>query len=539
LYLPLNTPFRISVSLKDYLSQEQEVTLTDKQRDLQLNFQLKKRPLGGSVSGVVTDVDGKPIAGALVANFGNAADEKRETKTDPTGRFSLQDVVKGHAGHELVVRVPGFVTARQRFEPAAAETSAAIAIKLEKGHSIRAQVQDTAGQPIPGAYIDVNGGGFRSQAGESLRTDQGGRFSSNSLPLNSTFHLYASGYSPIDKAQLALDGQESVVVTLEPTGVIRGRVLDATTGTAIRQFRVRIGFSADVRPGDVRGTYDSELGDPGLTFQADDGAFTINELTSRMPFRVIVEAEGYEPAALPRVVAQPATLAEAVGVSLKKREPSKLASLSGQVVDHQGSPISGVQLRLVVSAEPSNGDDDNRFNWALIDSGQLGQKDYVEQYLSTVTDGEGKFALKELRPGKFLQLIYWGKNAPKGRTLALAKTKESISQSVTVQLPEPAIIRGSFDAKEFTNASRVSLTLQGQSFHHYEYILPGGKTDFAFDNLPPGKYWLSVVGQPERNQENSQLFSLRSLATRTLVVQPGKTLEVHITKEDQVQGAKR
>jgi len=57
--------------------------------------------------------------------------------------------------------------------------------------------------------------------------------------------------------------------------------------------------------------------------------------------------------------------------------------------------------------------------------------------------------------------------------------------------------------------------------------------------LPPGKYWLSVVGQPERNQENSQLFSLRPLAARTLLVQPGKTLEVHITKEDQVQGAKR
>ena len=31
-------------------------------------------------------------------------------------------------------------------------------------------------------------------------------------------------------------------------------------------------------------------GDPGLTFQNEDGAFTINELTSRMPFKVIVVA---------------------------------------------------------------------------------------------------------------------------------------------------------------------------------------------------------------------------------------------------------
>jgi beta-lactamase regulating signal transducer with metallopeptidase domain len=539
LHLPLNTPITVSASLKDYLSQQREVTLTTPNQELELNFQLQRRPVGGSVAGVVTGADGQPIAGALVANFGNNPDDRRETKTDPLGRFSLHDLVKNFAGHELIVRAPGFVSARQRVEPAVGENPTAVAIKLERGHSIRVRVQNIEGQPVPGAYIDVNGGGYLGQTGESLRTDVRGEFTSNSLPLGSTFRVHCAGYTPIDKKTLALDGEQTVVLTLEPAGVIRGRVTDAATATPIQQFRVRIGFSQDARPGDARGSYRSEMGNPGLTFQAPGGEFAINELTSRMPFKVIVEAEGYEQLTLPRVVAEPEATVAAVNAALKKREPINPAELSGQVVDHKGIPVGGVQLRLIASASPSVGDNDNRFNWALIDSGQMGEKDYVEQYLSAVTGDDGKFVLKELLPGKFLQLAYWGPSAPKGRTLALAKTKPGDSQSVTIRLPEPAAIRGTFDGEALANASGMSLTLQGQPFHRYELVLADGKSDFAFENLPPGKYWLSVVGQPQRHADNPQMFSYRPIASRQLTVEAGKTLEVRFTKDDQVQGANR
>jgi beta-lactamase regulating signal transducer with metallopeptidase domain len=539
LYLPLNTPVRISAALPDFVSQEQEVTLTEQQRDLELNFQLARRPRGGSIGGVVTDSDGKPIVGASVDNFGNTASEVRQTKTDVQGQFKLDDVVKSFAGHELILRAAGFIPARQRFEPTRATGSAALSIKLEKGHSIRARVQDAAGRPVAGAYVEVNGGGFRNQIGESLRTDRDGQFSSNSLPLRSTFRIYADGYSTLDKAQLVLDGEETLLVTLQPMGVVRGRVLDEATGRPIEQFRVRIGFSDDVRPGDVRGTYGSELGEPGLTFRAADGAFTVSDLTSRMPFKVLVDAEGYEQGISPRVVAQEGNSATAVDVSLKKRQPMETAALSGQVVDFKGTPVPGVQLRLIASAMPSDGDNDNRFNWVLIDLGQLGQKDYGAKYVSAVTDNEGKFELKELLAGKFLQLAYWGKNAPKGRFLALAKTKPGVSQSVTIRLPEPASVRGSFDATAFANPSRMSLTLQGEAFHHYWIALTDGKSDFSFENLPPGKYWLSVMGQPERSPENPDLMSYRPIASRLLTVQAGKTLEVQFTKDDQIQRTKR
>lgn len=539
LHLPLDTPVRLMVSLKDYESHREELTVTAQQPDLTVKIQLKRRPLGGSVAGIVTDSEGQPVAGASVTNYGDNPENKRETKTDHVGRFLLDDVRSNFAGHELLVRAAGLVPVRKRFEPTNSGAPRDLAIKLEKGHSIRARVENNAGQPLAGAYVDVNGGSYFGQTGESLRTDNKGEFISHSLPQGSTFRIYCEGYSSINKANLTLDSGETALVKLEAAGIIHGRITELATREAIPQFRVRLAFSSDERAGDVKGSYSSELGDPGLTMQSRDGAFSITNLTSRMPFKVTVDAEGYEQAVLPRVVAQPEVAAEPVTISLKKRELQNLAELSGKVIDHNGKPVGGVQLRLIVSASPSNGDNDNRFNWALIDSGHLGQKGYVEQYLSAITDDGGKFELKELLPGKFLQLAYWGKRAPKGRTLAIGKTKPGATQTITVQLPEPTTIRGSFDTEAFPNASRISLTHQDQPFHRYEHALAKGQSESEFEDVPPGRYWLSVVGQPERHADNPQMFSLRPLASRRLTVEPGKLLEVHLTKEDQSQGAKQ
>jgi hypothetical protein len=84
----------------------------------------------------------------------------------------------------------------------------------------------------------------------------------------------------------------------------------------------------------------------------------------------------------------------------------------------------------------------------------------------------------------------------------------------------------------------MSLTLQDQAFHHYHVVLAEGKSDFAFESLPPGKYWLSVVGQPTRRADNPQMVSYAPIASRLLTVEPGQALEVRLTKDDQVQGPK-
>ena len=86
---------------------------------------------------------------------------------------------------------------------------------------------------------------------------------------------------------------------------------------------------------------------------------------------------------------------------------------------------------------------DNNFNWELIKNGQLAEKSYCEQFLSLTTDVQGRFEFQNILPGKYLQLAYWGKGVPQGRSLAFDKTQPGKTDAVTIKLPEPATFRAS------------------------------------------------------------------------------------------------
>ena len=113
------------------------------------------------------------------------------------------------------------------------------------------------------------------------------------------------GYPGQRGVEFELDTNELVTLELEQPGVIRGRVVDAETGQPVPQFRIRMGFSSDRRPGDVRGTYNGSWSDPGLTFNADDGRFVIKPLTAGFAAELQVLTEGYDRALIDRAVAKP------------------------------------------------------------------------------------------------------------------------------------------------------------------------------------------------------------------------------------------
>ena len=292
-HLPLETQIEISYSSEDYLPAKKVVTLTGEAREQQVDMQLEKRPRGGSVAGVVTDPEGKPIAGAKVGNYGNRSDEMRETTTDSNGRFVLHDLLKTHIGHEIVVRARGFSPALRRVEPGPEGSPSEASVRLQRGHFLHGRVENGAGEPIKGASVWINHQSGPVQAFESVQADEQGRFHLDSLAGGNTLRISAEGYSTRENVTLPFDGDEIISVKLEPMGVLRGRVVDAATGQAITQFRVRLGFPAEFRAGDVRGTFDSRLGEPGRTFQAEDGTFTLGGLTNRLALAVTVESDGY------------------------------------------------------------------------------------------------------------------------------------------------------------------------------------------------------------------------------------------------------
>jgi beta-lactamase regulating signal transducer with metallopeptidase domain len=534
-HLPLETKIEISFSNEDYLPAKKVVTLTGEAREQQVDIKLEKRPRGGSIAGVVTDPDGKPIAGAKVANYGNRSDEMRETKTDTNGRFVLHDLLKNLISHEIVVQARGFSPALGRVEPGPEGSVSEASVRLEWGHFLHGRVENGAGEPIKGALVGISNRSGPFQAFESVQADEQGRFHLDTLAGGNTLRVSAEGYSPRENVTLPFDGDEMITIKLEPMGVLRGRVVDAATGQAIKQFRVRLGFSAERRAGDVLGTFDGSLYEAGRTFQAADGTFMLGGLTNRLALEVTVEAEGYQRLVLPRVEAQPAGGVTPLQITLTKTDPARFATVSGTLLDHRGTPVAGVELRLIVSPNAPTGEDDHRFRWGAIDSGQLGRQSYVAQFLSAVSDAQGRFTFRDILSGMYVQLAYWGPNAPKSRSLGFAKTKPGMGQTVTIDVPEPASVSGSFDPKMFPDSGSISLTPKDDPFRTYRSELAAGQTEFRFENVSAGSYWLSVVRRIEHNEDQRGLFTLRPIASRSLTVEPGGAYKVQFTEKDRVK----
>lgn len=535
-HLPLDTTIEVSFSLKDYERVEREVTLTAEKREVNLAIKLSRRPRGGSIAGVVVDHEGTPIANATVGNFNRNLRDKREAKTDQQGRFKLNDLYEGYAGHEILVQAKGFAPMLQKVEPGSPDKPIDVKVTLPPGHTLRGRVVDGDGKPIPAAFIAYGANGVPGRIGDTIRSDDNGMFDFDSLPADVMFMIYADGYSSLSNQHLELDQDERIIVTLEAAGAISGRVLDAETSEPIKEFRVRLGFSRDQRPGDASGSYDSRLGEPGVDFSSKTGRFKIEELINRMPFEVTILADGYEKVVLPRIVATNKPIETLPKITLKKLDPNKLFTLRGQVVDFQKRPVGETQLRLLVTDVPSH-PNDNELNWLLVKSGQLARRSVCQQFLSAVADSKGRFEFKGVLPGKHIHLAYWGDRVPQGRWYAKDQTKPGAMNSITIALPEPSAIVGTIDLSKYADAGRIHLSKTDEAWHGYELELKEGTKEFRFETLPPGSYSIAVQSKPERTAEGS--FRLRPLAQHRLRLGVGETREISFEASDRIKPVAR
>lgn len=155
-----------------------------------------------------------------------------------------------------------------------------------------------------------------------------------------------------------------------------------------------------------------------------------------------------------------------------------------------------------------------------------------------MTDEEGRFEFKNILPGKHLQLAYWGKGVPRGRSLAFDETRPGASDAVKIELPEAARIRGTIRRDRFAEAGSIRLSLAGASFQEYESKLAEDQSSFEFDDLPPGEYWISVGSKPVEFTENgAQFFRISPLASQKIQMQPGETKEISFNEPDADQKA--
>lgn len=534
--LPIKT-VKLMLSKDGYQDVRRDVVLRGGSEAQQFDLTLPKRPDGGSVAGVVTDANGSPIVGARVANRGRSSSDLREALTDSDGRFRLDDVFRGSSGHELFVRAEGYAARPVSFQPGSADDPAELTVTLEDGHRISGKVVDEMGAPLSGVRVYYAGGNrFPGiDLGGNTTTGADGRFQFNSLPDDCPFSFSKRAYSEIVEEKLPLDGESEVEVTLLSEGVILGQVVDAETGEPVSPITVHITFSPDRTNADPSaGLGGSRATGPGERFATRDGTFRLGDLVRGMPLQVTVEADGYRRVAKRRVVATQEAEAQPSVFRLSRIKPESLLRLAGRLINQSGQPVQGIELRLIVAAKRPFPRDRFPFNWEMIQNrggaGGVAKSDQVRQFLSGVTDAEGRFEFEQVEPGEDLEIAYWGAGVARDRVAKLEQLDEDERADITIKAVAGGVVRGTIDRERYPEVSNVILSAPSGFFRD---DLTPEPHKFEFRDIPAGDYELQVYSPMWRDDSSLGSLSSNVLKRVPLTVRSGETHELT------VRGAKK
>jgi 5-hydroxyisourate hydrolase-like protein (transthyretin family) len=213
-----------------------------------------------TVAGVCQDETGEPLKDVKVAvyrqEFGRAkAEQMRETTTDAQGRFRITDLAGfptdgAHAGwvYVLACTRKGRASAAQYLSAQAAADT--IPVRMPPAATLQGRVTDPDGKPVAGAWVWALSAFHDFQPGIlSSRTDADGRYAITDMRAWDVDKL---------EAQVSPDGRtaskisyctfrvrhpdfaehmpaykrvpNTINVTLQPAGILEGRVIDQVTG---------------------------------------------------------------------------------------------------------------------------------------------------------------------------------------------------------------------------------------------------------------------------------------------------------------------
>ena len=334
-----------------------------------------------SLSGIVVDPEGRPVAGATVEPSPPAKRSLNPLRDTPPirsqedGRFVLTGLVP-QGTYEIHVSSEGFarttVTARTA---APGQASPEVRIVLDPGRTLSGRVVDEEGRAVAVAELML-----LDELREKRRvsSDETGRFKIERLAPG-TFSLLIKGKGhpqihlpdvEIPAGRPAIDLGDLVL----PIGfVIEGRVTDSLgrplEGAVVSSRRSqRMYDPRELRRRRVE-TFPSTKTGP-------DGTFRLGELKNGESFDLYVQHPGHVAAHLPDVKA-PST--EPLRIELRKAR-----SLSGRVVGPGGEPIAGADLSQVQGTRTI--------------SGMSGSSGELRRPLGN-TDAEGAFRVGGIEPG--------------------------------------------------------------------------------------------------------------------------------------------
>jgi hypothetical protein len=392
-------------------------------------------------------------------------------------------------------------------------------------------VQLPDGKPGAKLWVFYNEGEHGNDLGGRVDSDENGRFEVDSLPAGCTFTVYSpKGFAPFHSQQLPLDGEKEVVITLEPAGLVRGRVLDDATGKVLVPYRVRIMVSQNRRPDEPAPSMFSSLVNEGLIITAEEGQFEFGDFPQKAPMQLIVSAEGYEPATVERVLTATADVAKSVDVRLKRIDPKVLRDVTIHLRQANGEPQADAQVRLWTAADRPNDLGQFPSNWNMLTSGQLASMPVCRGFHTGTTDKEGRVNFRNVRTADFAEVAYWGSGISPGRSSIDIQNAKAGKVDVELKAAAPSELIVEIDREAWPKAGQVTVSSGLTTFGYESWIMKAGESRRVFPNLPSGQFSIQL-STPFRSAGASRLES-DELARRSVEIKPGESATIRFDAEE-------
>jgi protocatechuate 3,4-dioxygenase beta subunit len=369
--------FTVEASAEGYGSQSKQQTQFDAKRLNEIDFVLG---VGQTMSGLVTDMEDRPVEGAFVT-----ANKSRVKKffstgsavTGSDGRFEIVGLAKGN--YVIRATCEGFTPKGKQKIQIGAST---VVIKLQRQGSVAGFVLDQkTGKPVKNFSVEV----FRDRPGkpqfatgvsQAFQSADGAFQIDNVDPGSYVIQVVAAGYAKCSSDAFRVDrGKviEGVEVFLNEGGVLRGRVFDSH-GKPLKGAEITLRFNkfvdVDIFGFMSQGGVGGGQGDSGLRTVTDGKGNFEKSLITPGTYQVYFRHHGHTSMALDDITVFEG---KAAAVDLGTVRMTAGGTIKGKTLDSGGMSMPGA----VVVLSRDNGfqkqvisDKDARFEFEHLEPGQ-------------------------------------------------------------------------------------------------------------------------------------------------------------------------
>ncbi|MEM1202795.1 MAG: carboxypeptidase-like regulatory domain-containing protein [Acidobacteriota bacterium] len=462
---------------------------------------------GATVAGKVTDDEGRPLAGAKVEATAPGSGYLRfatdgsgqEVITGADGRFEVPDRKAGER-IDLVASKEGFVTARTSgIEAPNAED---VVLVLGPASTVSGRVVDEAGDGVTRARVSLqdegasSGPGF-SRRGPSAWTDPEGFFRVEGLePGIRRLRVQGEGFIPAERAGIEISkgvDLEGVEVVLKRGATVSGRVT-AKGGDPVPEAMIRVA-SAGGR----------SMGRAGFLNSARTDADGRYQLGGVEPGRRTLEVYHSEFGRAAETLEVRADAGNRQDFTLGAQG----TTVSGVVIDPDGSPLPGANLSLVPSA-------------AARASGVAG-----------LSDAEGRFEIEGVRDGQYRLLAAHADFAVSESEDPIEVAGSPIS-GVVVRARGGTVLGGQITGLDFDQLSDLSVIAMSMTLRDHKTAAVDFEGKYRVEQLAPGR-WKVMASAPDGRQVQEEIDIAEGAAEETLDLEfgGGLTLEGRVTLRGQ------